>query len=92
MSLETPVTDAVAAELCAALARRHITHAELARRTGRHERAVNRALRGDTPMTLDTFVTMTAALGAEDAADRNAMAHALQSALVKVVQQRAAAA
>jgi hypothetical protein len=69
-----------------------MTHAELARRAERQERTVNRALRGDTPMTLDQFVTLTAALGAEDAADRNAMAKALQGALVKVVQQRAAAA
>jgi plasmid maintenance system antidote protein VapI len=91
MSLETPVADAVAAELCAALARRHITHAELARRVGRHERTVNRALRGDTPLTLDAFVTLTAALGAEDAADRASLAKALQRALVTVVQRQAAA-
>jgi hypothetical protein len=92
MSLETPVADAVARELCAALARRHMTHAELARRTGRQERTVNRALRGDTPMTLDQFVTLTAALGSDDAADRRALAGALQRALVRVVQDRAAAA
>jgi hypothetical protein len=91
MSLETPVADAVARELRAELARRRMTHAELARRTGRQERSVNRALRGDTPMTLDQFVTLTAALGSEDAADRIAMAQALQRVLVHVVKQRAAA-
>jgi plasmid maintenance system antidote protein VapI len=74
---DAQVSEVVARELRAGLARRRMTHAELARAGQLPESTVNRALRGDTHMSLDQFVRMTAALGDDLAADRLALVRAL---------------
>lgn len=81
MVTEAPaVTNAVARELRAGLARRRMTHADLARAVALPESTVNRALRGESHMTVDQYVTMTAALGDDGlAADRLALVRALCS-------------
>jgi len=87
MAIEAPVTTVVARELRAGLARRRMTHADLARAVQLPERTVNRALRGESNMTLDQYVTLTVALGEADAADRRS----LMSALVAEIRRRSIA-
>lgn len=78
MGTEAPaVTAAVARELRAGLARRKMSHADLARAVALPERTVNRALRGETHMTVDHYVTLTVALSEADADDRRALVRAL---------------
>jgi len=86
MSSDGPVAEVIARELRAGLARRRMTHADLARAGQLPESTVNRTLRGDQTMSVDQFVTMTAALGGEDGADRVALVRAL----VTEVRRRAA--
>ena len=65
MTIETPVADVVARELRATLARRKMTHAELARAGGLPLSTVSDALQGRHAISIDRFVQLLDALGGE---------------------------
>lgn len=61
--MQHPWTDALLAQLRVELSQREISQAELARRIGRSEMWVSRALRGSTPLPIPRFEELLSASG-----------------------------